>query len=391
MDLFPFLKLMVDSHGTDLFFSAATRPHLKIQGKTMPVNAPVLTPANIQVLAYSIMTEQQISEFEATQEMNLCASIEGIGRFRVNVYRQRGAPALVIRYIRSDIPRIVDLSLPPVLKDLIMLKRGLILVVGAAGSGKSTTMAAMIDYRNRKSAGHILCVEDPIEFIHSHKQSVVDQREVGIDTASYAVALKNAMREAPDVIAIGEIRDRETMQHAIHYAQTGHLCISTLHASNSNQALERIINFFPEEAHKLLLMDLSQHLQGVVGQRLVQGTAEKLMPAVEVMLASPLIKDLTLKGRVDEIKGVMARSTELGMQTFDQSLYDLYAAGKIPLTEALRNADSRTDLQLRINLARGARLPPRSLAIAPETQNYASSSEEPLPLLPEATQHAAPR
>ena len=351
IDVIPFLKLMVKKSASDLFFSAGTVPHMKIEGTTVPVKAPVLRASDTKALAYGVMNQKQIAQFEATLEMNLSVSFRDLGRFRVNVYQQRGDVAMVVRYLKAKIPTFAQLSLPPILENLIMLKRGLVLIVGAAGSGKSTTLASMINYRNEHTTGHILCVEDPLEFVHCHKRSVVDQREVGIDTMSYAEALKNAMRESPDVIAIGEIRDRQTMQHAIEYAETGHLCLSTLHANNSNQAIERIINFFPEDARKALLMELSINLQAVISQRLVPGLAAKQVPAVEVMLRSPLIGDLIQGGRVDEIKEVMARSTELGMATFDQSLYALYEEGKISYDEALRNADSQTDLKLRIKLS----------------------------------------
>ena len=351
IDIVPYLRLVVKKSASDLFFSAGTVPHIKIEGVTMPLKAPVLQPHETKALAYGIMSQKQISEFESTLEMNLSVTFRDLGRFRVNVYQQRGDVALVVRYLKSKIPSFEQLSLPAILGDLIMLKRGLVLIVGAAGSGKSTTMSSMINYRNESSTGHIICVEDPLEFVHSHKQSVVDQREVGVDTLSYAHALKNAMREAPDVISIGEIRDRETMQHAIAYADTGHLCISTLHANNANQAIDRIINFFPEDARRGLLMDLSMNLRGVISQRLIPGTAAAAVPAVEVMLVSPLISDMIQDGRVDEIKDVMARSTELGMTTFDQSLFSLYEQGKISLEEALHNADSQTDLKLRIKLA----------------------------------------
>ncbi len=351
-DVVPYLKLMVEESASDLFFSSGTVPHIKIEGITMPLRAPVLQAQDTKALAYGLMNQKQIAEFESRLEMNLSVTFRDMGRFRVNVYQQRGDVAMVVRYLKSQIPTFAQLSLPRILGELIMLKRGLVLIVGAAGAGKSTTMSSMIDYRNESSTGHILCVEDPLEFVHTHKQSVVDQREVGVDTMSYADALKNAMREAPDVIAIGEIRDRETMQHAIAYSDTGHLCISTLHANNSNQAIERIINFFPEDARRGLLMDLSLNLRGVISQRLIPGVAAAAVPAVEVMLGSPLISDLIQGGRVDEIKEVMARSTELGMATFDQSLFALYEQGKISLEEAPRNADSQTDLKLRIKLTR---------------------------------------
>ena len=351
LDIVPYLKLMVKKNASDVFFSSGTVPHIKVEGVTLPVKAPVLSAHDTKALAYGVMTQKQISQFESTYEMNLSVSFRDLGRFRVNVYQQRGDVAMVIRYLKARIPTFEQLSLPPILETLIMLKRGLVLIVGAAGSGKSTTMASMINYRNENITGHVVCVEDPLEFVHSHKKSVVDQREVGIDTLSYAEALKNAMREAPDVIAIGEIRDRETMQHAMAYADTGHLCLSTLHANNSNQAIERIINFFPEDARKSLLMDLSINLRAVISQRLVPGVSETAVPAVEVMLVSPLIGDMVQAGRLDEIKEVMSRSTELGMMTFDQSLYALYEQGKISIEEALRNADSQTDLKLRIKLS----------------------------------------
>jgi twitching motility protein PilU len=318
IDVIPYLKLMVEKNGSDLFFSVGAAPHMKLEGTSIPMRAPVLEPGAVKALAYAIMNEKQIAQFEATLEMNLSASFRDIGRFRVNVYQQRGDVAMVIRNIKSKIPSFAQLSLPPILEKLVMLKRGLVLIAGATGAGKSTTMASMINYRNENVTGHILCIEDPLEFVHDHKKSVVDQREVGIDTLSYSDALKNAMREAPDMIVIGEIRDRETMQHAIAYADTGNLCISTLHANNSNQAIERIINFFPEEARKGLLMDLSINLQAVVSQRLIPGVAARQVPVVEVMLLSPLIADLIKAGRTDEIKEVMARSTERGMSTFDQ-------------------------------------------------------------------------
>jgi twitching motility protein PilU len=350
IDILPFLKLMVKKSASDLFFSAGTVPHIKIEGITMPVRGEALCASETKALAYGLMNGKQTAQFEATMEMNLAVTFRELGRFRVNVYQQRGDVAMVIRYLKAKIPTFEALSLPEILGDLIMIKRGLVLIVGAAGSGKSTTLASMLNFRNENSTGHILSVEDPLEFVHSHQRCVMDQREVGIDTLSYAEALRSAMREAPDVIAIGEIRDRETMQHAIAYADTGHLCISTLHANNANQAIERIIKFFPEDARRSLLMDLSMNLQAVVSQRLIPGLAARAVPAVEVMLVSPLISDLIQGGRIDDIKEIMARSTELGMTTFDQSLFALWEAGKISYEDALRNADSQTDLKLRIKL-----------------------------------------
>jgi twitching motility protein PilU len=353
MDLFELLKAMVDRNASDLFLSAAASPNLKVQGVTTALAAPAMHAGEVKELAYSAMTDRQRKEFERDLECNLAINAEGIGRFRLNVFLQKGEVGLVARYIKSRIPSLSELALPRRLEDLVMAKRGLVLIVGAAGSGKSTTLASMLDFRNSNSTGHILTIEDPIEFVHEHKRSIVDQREVGLDTLTFGDALRNAMREAPDVIVIGEIRDRETMQHGIAYAETGHLCLATLHANNANQALERVINFFPEDARHQLYMDLSLNLKAVVSQRLIPGLKGPLVPAVEVMLNSPFIADLMHKGRIDEIRAAMAKSVELGMQTFDQSLYDLYMDRKISLDEALRNADSRTDLGLRIRLSIG--------------------------------------
>ena len=349
-DLGRYLSLMVTQGASDLFLSSGVPASLKIQGQVKRLPEPNLDSSQVQSLAYSVMRESQIREFESSMECDLAISLEGLGRFRVNVYRQRGDVAVVVRHVNAQIPSLESLKLPPVLSRLAMLKRGLVLVVGAAGSGKSTTLAAMLNYRNQHAAGHILTVEDPMEFEHQHAMSNVDQREVGLDTQSFDEALRHAMREAPDVIMIGEIRDRDTMQHAMAYAETGHLCVSTLHANNANQAQQRILNFFPEAAHKQVMMDLSLNLKGVVGQRLIRGTKERLVPAVEVMLLSPYIADLIQKGKTDEIKEVIAKSNELGMATFDQSLYDLYQRGEISLEQALDNADSRTDLSLRIRM-----------------------------------------
>jgi twitching motility protein PilU len=353
MEVFNFLNLMVEKNASDLFFSVGAPVNVKIEGITHPLKMPALPPGAVKQLAYKVMNERQIAEFESRMELNLAISAAGIGRFRVNVFMQRGETGMVIRYIKSKIPPLAALGLPPVLEQLVMLKRGLVLVTGATGSGKSTTLAAMLNYRNENATGHILTIEDPIEFMHEHKRSVVDQREVGIDTVSYEEALKNAMREAPDVIMIGEIRDRNTMQQAIAYAETGHLCLSTLHANNANQAMDRIVNFFPEDAHRQLLLDLSINLAGVVSQRLIPGLKEKLVPAVEVMMQSPFISDLIAKGEIAAIKEAMGHSSGAGMVTFDQALYALYTEGRISQDEALHNADSRTDLSLRIRLAAG--------------------------------------
>ncbi len=353
MEIAPYLKLLVERNGSDLFFSPGTPVQLKIEGNTLPLGDTPLPPATVKNIAYSLLTDKQIKEFEDTLEMNLAISLNDVGRFRVNVFRQRGEAAIVIRHIKSDIPSLQQLNLPLSLAGVVMEPRGLVLVVGATGSGKSTTLASMIDLRNRNQTGHILTIEDPIEFIHKHKKSVVNQREVGLDTLSYEAALKNALREAPDVILIGEIRDRQTMQHALAYAETGHLCISTLHANNANQALERIVNFFPETARQQLLLDLSLNLRAVVSQRLLRGMDGKRIPAVEVMLPSAHIRDLIIKGEIASVKEAMEDSTEPGMQTFDQALFKLYEEGRVSSDEAIAYADSRNNLSLRIRLAEG--------------------------------------
>jgi len=351
MEIAKFLELLAQRNGSDVFLSPGGPPCIKISGVTYHLNHDALTSEETRGMAYALMNERQEKEFEQTMEMNLAVALKNVGRFRVNVYRQRGDVALAARYITATIPSIEALNLPPVLKDLIMTPRGLILVVGSTGSGKSTTLASMIDYRNERRTGHMLTIEEPIEFLHTHKQSLVDQREIGIDTLSYANALKNAMREAPDVILIGEIRDRETMQHAIAYAETGHLCLSTLHANNANQTLDRIINFFPDTARHQLLIDLSLNLRAVVSQRLVRTVDDQRVPAVELLLRTPFVSDLIAKGEIDAIKEAMKQGTAVGMATFDQSLYRLYAAGRISYKEAILNADSQTDLALHIRLA----------------------------------------
>lgn len=363
MDIVPYLKLMVQKNGSDLFFSTGAPVNIKAEGQTLPVGDTPLKPGQVRKLAYSIMSDDQVKEFESTLEGNLAISIQGLGRFRVNVFKQRGDAAMVIRYIRGDIPAIEELMLPPILKELIMEPRGLILVVGSTGSGKSTTLASMINHRNETTTGHILTIEDPLEFLHTHKKSVVDQREVGLDTLSYESALKNAMREAPDVILIGEIRDMDTMKHAISYAETGHLCISTLHANNANQALDRIVNFFPDSAHHQLFMDLSLNLKAVVSQRLVKSKDGGRVPAVEVMLLSGYVSDLIQKGDVHGIKEAMEQGGERGMQTFDQALYEMYKSGRITLEEALSNADSRNNLSLRIRLDESGEVDAPSLIV----------------------------
>jgi twitching motility protein PilU len=350
VDIAPYLKLMVQKNGSDLFFSTGAAPHLKAEGRTLPIGENRLQHGQVRELAYSIMTDDQKSEFERTMECNLAISVGGLGRFRVNVFRQRGDVAMVLRYIKAEIPKIEELKLPQILKQLIMEPRGLILVVGSTGSGKSTTLASMIDHRNETTTGHILTIEDPIEFLHNHKKSVVDQREVGLDTLSFENALHNALREAPDVILIGEIRDAATMQHATAYAETGHLCLATLHANNANQAIDRIVNFFPDSAHKQLFNDLSLNLKAVISQRLVKTVDGKRAPAVEIMLATSFISELIQKGDIHSIKEAMEQGDTVGMQTFDMALYDLYKRKLITVEEALRNADSRNNLSLKIRL-----------------------------------------
>jgi twitching motility protein PilU len=353
IDITPVLKFMVDKNGSDLFFSTDAPIHIEIEGKTLPVNNQVMAPGMIKEIAYALMSPAQIKEFEETLEMNFAYSAKGIdeARFRVNVFRQRGDVAMVIRAIKAVIPNFESLGLPPILKDLIMRQRGLLLVVGSTGSGKSTTLASMIDYRNETTTGHILTLEDPIEFIHRHKKSIVDQREVGLDTLSFDNGLKNAMRQAPDVILIGEVRDMEGMKQAMAYAETGHLCLATLHANNANQAIERIISFFPEEGKAGLLLGIALNLVGIVSQRLVPGTQTKRVAAMEVMINIPYISDLIQKSKLEEIKEVMANNNDIGMCTFDQSLFRLYSNGKITEDHALANADSRNDLSLKIRFA----------------------------------------
>lgn len=348
-----FFKLMVDRGASDLFFSVGAPPNIKIEGVIAPVGQVPLKSQQMAEIALSLMNDDQRKEFEATMELNMGLSIPQVGRFRINLFRQRGDISMVVRYIKNKIPSIEQLNLPLILKTIVLELRGLILVVGATGSGKSTTLAAMIDYRNENQSGHILTIEDPIEFIHQHKKSIVDQREVGIDTMSYENALVNAMREAPDVILIGEIRERNAMKQAIAYAETGHLCISTLHSNNANQAMDRIINFFPEDARKQVLMDLSLNLRAIISMRLVPGVNNQRMAAVELLLNTPYIADLIEKGKIDDIKDAMERSTEQGMQTFDQALLKLYRSGAISKENAIKYADSKNNvgLQIRLNSA----------------------------------------
>jgi twitching motility protein PilU len=349
--MYDLLKLMLSKKGSDLFITVGFPPAIKVDGKMTPVSNQPLTATHTAELARSIMNDRQAADFEAHKECNFAINPSGVGRFRVNAFVQQAAIGMVLRVITTTIPRFEDINIPPVLKDVIMTKRGLAIMVGATGSGKSTTLAAMIGYRNENSYGHIITIEDPIEFTHPHKNCMITQREVGVDTQSWEHALQNTLRQAPDVILIGEIRARETMEHAIAFAETGHLCLATLHANSSNQALDRIINFFPEERRAQLLMDLSLNLKAIVSQRLIPLKEGKgRIPAVEIMLNSPLISDLIFKGEVHEIKEIMKKSRELGMQTFDQSLFDLYESGKISYEDALRNADSVNDLRLSIKL-----------------------------------------
>lgn len=345
------LRLMVSRRGSDLFLTADFPPAIKVDGKVTKVSPQPLTGNHTLQLARSVMNDKQAAEFERTKECNFAISPAGIGRFRANAFLQQGQVGMVLRTIPATLPTIESLDLPPILKDVVLTKRGLVIVVGATGSGKSTSLAAMIDHRNEQTYGHIITVEDPIEFVHPHKNCIVTQREIGIDTDGWENALKNTLRQAPDVILMGEIRDRETMEHAVAFAETGHLCMATLHANSANQALDRIINFFPEERRSQLLMDLSLNLRALVSQRLLPRQEGKgRIAAVEILLNTPLISDLIFKGEVGEIKEVMKRSREQGMQTFDQALFDLYEMGKINYEDALRNADSVNDLRLQIKL-----------------------------------------
>ena len=349
--MYQLLTMMVQKKGSDLFITSGFPPAIKVDGKVTPATTQVLTPQHTLELARAIMNDRQAAEFEASKECNFAINPSGIGRFRVNAFVQQGRAGLVLRTINTKIPKFEDVNLPPVLKDVAMTKRGLVLFVGGTGSGKSTSLAAMIGFRNESSYGHIITIEDPVEYVHEHRNCIVTQREVGVDTESWEAALKNTLRQAPDVILIGEIRDRETMEHAIAFAETGHLCMGTLHANSANQALDRVINFFPEERRQQLLMDLSLNMRALVSQRLIPMKDGKgRCAAVEIMLNSPLISDLIFKGEVHEIKEIMKKSRELGMQTFDQALFDLYEGGKISYEDALRNADSVNDLRLQIKL-----------------------------------------
>lgn len=345
------LRLLLSRGGSDLFITAEFPPGMKVDGKVTKVSPQALTANHTLTLARAVMSDKQAAEFESTMECNFAISPPGVGRFRVNAFMQRGSVGLVFRVIPSELPTLEKLGMPPVFKDVVMAKRGLCILVGATGSGKSTTLAAMINHRNENSHGHIITIEDPVEFVHPHKNCIITQREVGLDTEDWDIALKNTLRQAPDVILMGEIRDRETMEHAIAFAETGHLCLATLHANNSNQALDRIINFFPEERRQQLLMDLSLNLRGIISQRLVPKQDGKGRCAItEIMLNSPLISDLIFKGEVADIKEVMKKSTNLGMRTFDQSLFEAFESNQISYEDALKNADSSNEIRLHIKL-----------------------------------------
>ncbi|MEX2475664.1 PilT/PilU family type 4a pilus ATPase [Marinobacter sp.] len=352
-----YLNILSKNDGSDLYLSTGAPPCAKFQGTLKPLSREALKPGEVADIAHNIMDSEQREVFSNDLEMNLAISLPGIGRFRINIFRQRNEVAIVARNINTDIPNFDDLGLPPILKDLVVSKRGLMLFVGGTGSGKSTSLAALIDYRNSNVGGHIITIEDPVEFVHKHKKSIINQREVGVDTRSFKNALKNTLRQAPDVILIGEIRDRETMEHALEFAETGHLAISTLHANNANQALERIINLFPDEKRPALLMSLAQNIRGFVSQRLVPTADGKRCAAVEVLLGTKTIQEMILKNRLPEIKEIMEKSENLGMQTFDAALFKLFEAGRVTLEDAIANADSPNNLRLRIKLSQGESAP----------------------------------
>lgn len=375
LDIQKLLTVMNEHDASDLYITVDSPPSYRVNGVVRPAGNRCLSPEETEQLAHAILTEKQQQEFEASNETNLALYYPALGRYRVNVFRQKGFVGMVIRQIKTHISSIDDLTLPQIIKDVSMAKRGLVLVVGATGSGKSTTLAAMIDHRNANQAGHIITIEDPVEFVHSHKKSIVTQREIGMDTSTYHVALKNALRQAPDVVLIGEIRDLETMEAAITFAETGHLCLATLHSNSANQAMERVMNFFPAERHQQIYLQLSLNLKGVISQRLVRTIDGGRIPALEILLSSPRVKDLIYKGQIAEIKEAMEKSSTVGMQTFDQHLFDHYRAGKITMDEALRNADSQNNLRLRIKLAEES--------ATPEEKNTAFSAK------PTATEAAA--
>jgi len=345
----PLFKLMVERKASDLFFTSNSPIKIKIEGQIMPINRQVLSAEQVRQASYGLMNQEQIDYFQQELEIDFAISEPGLGRFRVAVFHQRGNPAMVLRYITADMPRIEDLGLPEIMKDLVLLRRGLVLMVGATGSGKSTSLAAMINYRNENASDHVLTIEDPIEFLHTNKKSIVNQREVGLDTKSFHRALRSAMRAAPDVILIGEIRDRESMEYAITFAGTGHLCLATLHANNAPETLDRIINMFPRDQHSQIFLDLSQYLKAILSQRLVMGKEGKRCAAIEVLINTPHVQELIKKGDVIGVKEALRHSNEKGMQSFDISLYKLYEQGKVTLEEAISHADSRTNLEAKIN------------------------------------------
>jgi twitching motility protein PilU len=374
MDFKALLALMVEKKASDLFITAGKPPCMKIDGKVVDVSKNILSKDQALKIVLSIMEQRQKDEFEHTKECQFAMGVDGLGRFRVSVFTQRDAAGMVLRRIETTIPSSEELHLPPILKELIMYKRGLVLFVGATGTGKSTSLASLIRHRNENSNGHIITIEDPIEFVHPHKGCIITQREVGLDTESYEVALKNTLRQAPDVILIGEVRTRETMQHAITFAETGHLCLCTLHANNANQALDRILHFFPEEMHGQIFMDLSLNLRGIVAQQLVKRADGKgRYPAIEILLNTPLVSDLIRKGEVHKLKELMKNSRENGMQTFDQALYDLYTAGRISYEDALNSADSRNEVRLMIKLgAENANFDDEDLKLTETEENNGS-------------------
>lgn len=375
MIIAPLLKLAAERQASDLFFSVGAPINIKIEGVVMPVNAQNLNSETVQRIAYEIMTPEQTALFEQDMEMNFSYRVKGIGNFRINVFRQRGNIAIVVRYVRSSVQSTEELNLPPIIKNLIMEKRGLILVVGATGSGKSTTLATMIEHRNSISSGHVLTIEDPIEYLFRHNKSIVNQREIGADTLSYENALVSAMREAPDVLMIGEVRNRETLRHALIFAQTGHLCLSTLHANNSYHALNRIVNFFPYDARPSVLSDLSMCLRAVISQRLVRGVDGKQLPAVEILLNTSLIADMIKKGEIEGIRDAIQQSVSPGSQTFEQALYKLYKSGKVSKEEALRNADSASNLSSLIDYSQTTKMKSYDPTSPPEPR-----PEQPAPI-----------
>lgn len=380
LDIAKLLAVMAEHDASDLYLTVDSPPMYRINGVVRPAGNRMLSQADTEMLANSIMSDRQQREFQETNEMNLALYYKAFGRFRVNLFRQRSCVGIVARRIKSIIPTVDELGLPSILKDISMTKRGLVLVVGATGCGKSTTLAAMIDYRSDNAAGHIVSVEDPIEFVHEHKKCIISQREIGMDTEDYKVALKNTLRQAPDVILIGEIRDTETMEAAITFAETGHLCLSTLHSNNANQAMERIMNFFPPERHNQIYMQLSLNLRAIISQRLVQTLDGGRIAAVEILLDSPRIKDLIHKGQIAEIREAMEKSTNIGMQTFDQHLYEMYKAKKISLDEALKNADSQNNLRLRVKLTEEGFFEEKKAVQVMKAQNSKDGKDENLSL-----------